>query len=451
MDGKVHSQRSALWRRLRWATAGALALHALLALVVARMPRAPVAKAKADKPTSVSVELRPAPKPLAPPLDPTPAPDDQRRPHAARRERVRSGLAVAPDPKVQARPAGQPAPEAAAQEQPQPPAQLQAVAENRFPWGSPEWRKAEGLEPELSLEGGLPVPASKWAPGWGVSKTLRDPVASLGAFGRAGQGAPREEKGLPVRNPTRDEALTEEKTRVQALLSDFVQDFQARERVRDVRDAYWQGVQDAFTKDFHPQWELRDGKHPGGGLRGAIGEVVDQYARQLTAYGKTGSPLPPGSAIGKQRQLNQEFTGLHAGQRGHEGTVLDVPAPQMMLEALASGADSVDSPFHTKLVVRILLTQTLDGAVEHAELAATSGNPIYDKLALDLAWGLGKGGQLGPPPKDHRRSLWAFDTDFLQMPPIPVAVCAFDGFMPAECYYPFKKKIKAGVRLEAVY
>ena len=118
---------------------------------------------------------------------------------------------------------------------------------------------------------------------------------------------------------------------------------------------------------------------------------------------------------------------------------------------MAAAADSVDSPFHTKLVVRILLTQTLDGAVEHAALAASSGNPIYDKLALDLAWGLGKGGLLGPPPKDHRRSLWAFDTDFLQMPPIPVAGCAFDGFIPKDCYYPFKKSIKAGVKLEAVY
>ncbi len=446
----MHTQRSALWRRLLWAIAGALALHAVLALVamrVPRVPRAPVAKPRSRPPAAVSVELRSAPRPVAPPAEP--APEDEQKPHSSRREKVPSGLAVALDPKVRARPVGKQVPEGAAE--PQPPAQPQAVAENRFPWGSPQWRKAEGLDPEVTPEGGVPVPAPKWAPGWGVSKTLRDPVASLGAFGRAGQGAPREENGLPVRNPTRDEALTEEKTRVQALLSDFVQDFQARERVRDVRDAYWQSVQDAFTNNFHPQWELRDGKHPASGLRGAIGEVVDQYARQLTAYGKTGSPLPPGSTIGKQRELNQEFTGLRAGQRGHEGTVLDLPAPQMTLEALAAAADSVDSPFHTKLVVRILLTQTLDGAVEHAALAASSGNPIYDKLALDLAWGLGKGGLLGPPPKDHRRSLWAFDTDFLQMPPIPVAGCAFDGFIPKDCYYPFKKSIKAGVRLEAVY
>ena len=447
MAGKVHTQRSALWRRLGWATAGALALHALLALVAMRVPRAPVARTKDGKPATVSVVLRPAPKPLEQPAEP--ASDAASRPQASRREEVRSGLAVIPDPKVQARPAGKQVPQGAAQEQA--PAQPQPVAENRFPWGSPEWRKAEGLDPEVTPAGGMPVPASKWAPGWGVSKTLRDPVASLGAFGRAGQGAPREENGLPVRNPTRDEALIEEKTRVQALLSDFVQDFQARERVRDVRDAYWQGVQDALEKEFHPQWDLRDGKHPAGGLRGAIGEVVDQYARQLTAYGKTGSPLPPGSTLAKQRALNQEFTGLQAGQRGLEGTVLDTPAPQMTLEALAAAADSVDSPFHTKLVVRILLTQTIDGAVEHAELAASSGNPIYDELALDLAWGLGKGGQLGPPPKDHRRSLWAFDTDFLQLPPIPVAGCALDGLMPRNCYYPFKKSIKAGVRLEAVY
>jgi hypothetical protein len=442
-------QRSALWRRLRWAIAGALALHALLAVVATRVPRAPAAKPASKPPATVTVELRPAPKPVAPPAEPTP--EDPQKARVRRRETARAGLAVAPDPKVQPRPAGQQLPEAVAPPEPQPPAQPQPVAENRFPWGSPEWRKAEGLDPEVTPEGGLPVPASKWAPGWGVSKTLRDPVASLGAFGRAGQGAPREENGLPVRNPTRDEALTEEKTRVEARLNDYVQDFQARERVRDVRDAYWQGVQDALSNNFHPQWELRDGKHPAGGLRGAIGEVVDQYARQLTAYGKTGSPLPPGSTIGKQRELNEEFIGLRAGQRGLDGTVLDVPAPQLTLEALAAAADSVDSPFHTKLVVRVLLTQTLDGAVEHAELAASSGNPVYDKLALDLAWGLGKGAQLGPPPKDHRRSLWAFDTDFLQMPPIPVAGCALDDFIPKDCFYPFKKSIKAGVRLEAVY
>ena len=98
-----------------------------------------------------------------------------------------------------------------------------------------------------------------------------------------------------------------------------------------------------------------------------------------------------------------------------------------------------------------MLAGEVDGAVEYAEVAASSGNPVYDKLALDLAWGLGKGGQLGPPPKDHRRSLWAFDTDFLQMPPLPVAGCAFDGFLPAQCFYPFKKKVHVGVRLEAVY
>jgi hypothetical protein len=444
---KERQQRAAFRRRLAWASAGALFLHGLLALVAMRAQKAP--RPSLTAPAVVRVELRPAPKAVLP-APPAPAPQPEKSARNQQHPGQRRGLAAA-DPQSQ-RPPG--ASEAGATPEPPPEPKPQAQQQPQYAWGSPEWRRAEGLDEDPAHPGStaLPHAYSRWGPGWGLSKELRDPVASLGRFDRAGKGAPREENGLPVREPTREEKLAEEQTRVEEFVRDFVTDFQAHERVRDVRDAYWQAVQDALEKGFHPGWELRDSKNPGGnGLRGAIGEVVDQYRRQLRAYGERGTPLPGDSAVGARKPLQQEFLGLPSAERGLRGTVLEVPAPQLTLEALAAAGSSGDSPFHTKLLVRVLLTQALDGSIENAELVTSSGSRTYDELALGIAKGLGEIVHLGPPPKDHRRSLWAFDTDFLQMPPMPVAGCALDDFVPKNCFYPFKKSIRAGVHLEAVY
>jgi len=79
-----------------------------------------------------------------------------------------------------------------------------------------------------------------------------------------------------------------------------------------------------------------------------------------------------------------------------------------------------------------------------------SGNHFYDNLALARARAL-LPGTLGVPPKEHRQTLWAFETDFIQIPPFPVFGCALDDFIPRDCVYPLKKMVKSDLRLDAIY
>ena len=447
-------------QRLLLATAGALLLHFALGVALWLAPRGPSREAR-RRAEAISIVLRPAPAPTAPPaVAPIAVPG---RPAAPAQK---GGLAVRPAAATPGAPpvAGSPGTghlrdSAAARATGDAHAAAAPVAAGPTPEadgparGTPSWKKAEGL-----LSDPVPTPLPLEAaprPGlaFGISKTLRAPGASLGAYAREGLGAPSEgPAGMPVRVPSREEALAEEAVRVQARLSGYLDDFQARERVREVRDAYWQSVQDELEHGFEVKWEVRDGDHAPSAARRIAGEIVDQYRRELEAYGRSGSPLESGpGAPGGRQPLRDEFLTLAPEERGLRGTSLERPHAAMTLEALAAAGMGEGSPWHTRLVVRILLTQRTDGAVESARVAASSGNPIYDKLALDKALRLGTSGLLGSPPREHRRSLWAFDTDFLQMPPLPVAGCAFDGFMPAECFYPLKKKVHAGVHLEAVY
>ncbi len=89
-------------------------------------------------------------------------------------------------------------------------------------------------------------------------------------------------------------------------------------------------------------------------------------------------------------------------------------------------------------------------------LAGSSGNKAYDKMALDKAETMTAGesdeDELGPPPKALRRTLWAFESDFSQIPPVPVVGCSFDAyFVPEDCFYPLKKFVKPRVKLRAIY
>ena len=426
-------------RRLLLATAGALLLHFAAGVLLWLLPRGqpPRARRRAE---TISVALRSAPKVAPPAVAPPPS-------LAPRHE---DGLAVrAPDAKGSAPAAVR------ALERRNRGVTPTAPAEEAPARGTLAWQKAEGLLPDQPAAPALPpgaAPAPKSGVAFGIAKALRNPGTSLGRYAREGQGAPRDEAGLPVRVPTREEALAEEEVRVKTRLGDFLADHEARERAVGVRDAYWQSVEDELARGFEVKWAVRDGDHAPSAARRIAGEVVDQYRRELEAYGKSGSPLEGGDAApGGKQALRDEFTTLAPEERGLRGTSLERPHAAMTLEALSAAAMGENSPWHTRLVVRILLTQREGGAVESAFVTASSGNLIYDKLALDKALGLGAGGLLGAPPKDHRRSLWAFDTDFLQMPPLPVAGCSFDGFMPAECAYPLKKKVRVGVHLEAVY
>ena len=55
------------------------------------------------------------------------------------------------------------------------------------------------------------------------------------------------------------------------------------------------------------------------------------------------------------------------------------------------------------------------------------------------------------PPKQGRETLWAFEADFTQVPPLPIAGCALADFVPKDCFYPLQKRVRSRVRLQAIY
>ena len=79
----------------------------------------------------------------------------------------------------------------------------------------------------------------------------------------------------------------------------------------------------------------------------------------------------------------------------------------------------------------------------------TSGNAAYDRLVLGKARSLGTLPS-GPAPL-ARETLWAFETDFTQIPPLPLAGCALDDFIPKNCWHPLQKLQHSRVRLLAIY
>jgi len=48
-------------------------------------------------------------------------------------------------------------------------------------------------------------------------------------------------------------------------------------------------------------------------------------------------------------------------------------------------------------------------------------------------------------------TLWEFETDFTQVPPVPIAGCALDDFIPKNCWVPLQKQIRSRVRLMAIF
>lgn|GEM_PF-1689147 len=299
---------------------------------------------------------------------------------------------------------------------------------------------------------------------FGVSRNLKDPLASLGTnpnadrpgsgmfdngFGRGPQG--------PVREPTQAEKDAAEKALVADRVTGWITDSQAIARAdptRD-RDGYWQDVQDALTKGFDPGWEIRDERGGAGtsSVPNAMRLIAQQYAKSAENYGRTGSPT---AAQPKPQgySMNQDFTNTLAADRGLSGTALDNPLARIQQTGAGLGATSGggNSPWLQRLVVHILLTQHNDGSLDDVSIAGSSGNPVYDQLVLGQARKLSQRGLLGAPPKDHRRTIWAFETDFEQAPPMPVAGCKISGSMlPTDCFYPFKRSVSSRVRLEAVY
>jgi hypothetical protein len=380
-------------RRLLFAFVVALLVHAgAVGLFALLLRRAPVS----HKPPPLVVELRSPKRKPVPPL-PSVSPSSP-APPAPDVEPVRPG-------------AGAPASAAAA-----PPAALPAAPTVSLP-AAPTAGLPLAPAPSASdaKAADAPNPATRGGmPGVRFSLELRDQGVLLqGGPKGGGAGGPGQSNGL-VREQSAEEKLAEEKTVVEARIHGWVKDNSARQRADAPRDAYWQGIQDQMVADFHVDWDVLDKGGRRGGVASAIGTAAEEWQHAAAAYGKTG------------------------------GVSDSAVAP------LARGAGAQDGAFHHRLVTFVMVTQAEDGRVQEIHIEGGSGNRFYDNLALARARALSPG-TLGVPPKEHRQTLWAFETDFIQIPPLPVFGCTLDGFIPSDCVYPLKKMVKTNLRLEAIY
>jgi len=418
-------------RRFLYALVGALAVHALLVLALSRAPKPPPRAA----PSRVAVELRFA-ETVKPPTETPKAAPRPAAPLSARASRA-SEVHPSASPQPSAGASGAASPTAA------PPPPSANVPHDEA------WLRAEGLGPaQKPLQ-------------FGLVKTLKDPLAALGPSAqgdRPGAGTWNNGYGQgpqgPVRVPSREEALAEEKTRVEGMVQGWIADDQAFARARDDRDGYWQDVQDQLEKGFAPGWALLDDR-PGNSTSAVphgLRALATDYSAAAGNYGKSGSPIAPGQkAPGvPSKTLNDDLLTALPGDRGLSGTPMDnnMAAVHQMQNG---GGGMANNSSGTQLIAHVLLTQRPDGVLDDVTLAGSSGNPAYDALALTQARTLGKRGMLGAPPKDRRRTLWAFVADFKRGSLLPS--CGLDvNFLPAECSYPAKKmNVHSRVKLEAVY
>jgi hypothetical protein len=408
-------------RRLRFVAAFAVAvlLHALLALVISKLPR-PAREQRATAPSRVlSVELRELPR-------------------AGAESRPGTKHATAAPAHAESRPAP-----------------LPAVAKKGPDGARTSGKPLAGAEDAVHARPGSPggpeeavlgKPGEKprWAPGWGLSLTLRDPGATLGGSSPAPDPLPG-----PVHVPSRAEALAEEQGRVQARVESWLQEDAARLRVKDAREGYWQMLQDKLEHGFKVEWSIIDKDSRRPSLANMVGTAAQEWQRAAAAYGKGGNPSGGADAEGARKPLGEELPQLPAAERGFraDSPLANPLNPQVMVLGGSSGGAGV-----MRLTAQVLIAQGDDGSVIDVELRVQSGNSFYDRLALERARALGKDGTLGRPPHGHRRSLWSFETNFTQIPPFPIAACALDELLiPRECSYPLKKTVKSRLRLEALY
>ena len=277
-----------------------------------------------------------------------------------------------------------------------------------------------------------------------VTTVLRDPLATLDPHG----GPRPEPRQGPVHVPTREEALIEEKTRVEATLHGWMDDYLAQDRAEQPHDVYWHDMQEALAKNFDVDFDVskREADRPTGSVREAFGA----YQRAAESYGRTGSAY--GDA--QHRSLNESIaTGpVPAGDRGFAGTPLEGAKAAADMQLLAQAAFGEGSRWNKKLVVLIQIVQDPDGKIQAAQITTTSGNKTYDRAALTQVRKVAGKGLLGTPPSGRRRTVWAFETDFSTMPPLPIGGCTLDAlFVPSECYYPLKRTVRTRIHLQAIY
>ena len=385
-------------QRLRAALAGALAFHALVLLALMLLPRAKDVAPHASK--RLRVELRKISRDGGPP---------------AREDKA------APKPVASYKPAA-PASRGAA------PAEAPISGEEDAPeserW-SRGWRVAEGID----------------RPGGGASLRLDRPEDALSP----GTGQQADVLPGPVREKSRDEKLAEEKTAVERRIEGWVSDVKAKERAQ-TRDDYWQVVEDALHRGFEPGWDVLE-QGPRKTPSSTLGALVETWKKQAAAYGTSGNPfagLP--DAPGARKPLTAEFLELANEDRGLGSVSL---GRMLHLGVLSAAATASGQIWHYRLVASVRITQREDGSLFAIELLGTSGNASYDRLVLRQARSLGQL-QLGPP-RQGLATLWAFETEFSQIPPLPVVGCALDDFIPKNCWHPLQKLAHSRVRLLAIY
>jgi len=276
-----------------------------------------------------------------------------------------------------------------------------------------------------------------------VQIDLDHPAAQLGP------GRPQPAPLGPVRVPTQAEARAEEQRRVEGRVGGWLSEDKARDRAGPGRDGSWQSLEDALAKGFSPGWEIVD-EGPVAQQKSLLRGVLDAWQKQAESYGKGGNPYAGSKdAPGAQHELAGDLPRLANDDRGLGSRSLE-GFGGFWLGAGIGGGSSADSGFTQRLVSLVRVTQREDGSIVAIELAGSSGNLLYDKIVLKKAYAL-RSLQLSPP-KQGLESLWAFETRFTRVPPMPIAGCALDeSFLPKDCWYPLQKRTESSVHLQAIY
>jgi len=380
--------------RLCLAAAGALALHALLLLGLMLLPRPPVVVPPRKV---VPIDLRR----ISPPGR---APASEQKAPALPQPTAKAKAIPGPGPTQ--------TPSAETPPQPAPPA-----------W-SRDWRTAEGIDGS-----------------GGLSLRLDHPERALEPGGdRQSDGS----AGL-VREKSPEARLAEEKAVVQKRLEGWASDVKAKARAQ-ARDEYWQSIEDALGRGFNPGWDVLD-QAPRNAAGSFLRGFIESWKRQAQAYGRAGNPSADPGGPGAHKPLHDEFIELANEDRGlgsvSLGTKLQ-PLGVVRAEAAVSG-----NAWSYRLVALVRITQREDGSLFSIELRGTSGSAAYDRLVLGQARSLATL-QLGPP-RQGLETLWAFETDFSQIPPVPIVGCSLQDFIPKNCWHPLQKLVHSRVRLLAIY
>ena len=263
-----------------------------------------------------------------------------------------------------------------------------------------------------------------------------------------GPGRPQPAPLGPVRVPTPEEARAEEQESVQQRVEGWLSETKAHERAGPGRDVSWQTLEDALGKGFAPGWDVLDSGSPTvekGPLKGAI----EAWKKQAATYGKSGNPFAGAKdGPGVPHELARDLVVLDNEARGLGGHSLEGFGGWWLGAGI--GNEGSDTGFTHRLVSMVRITQRRDGSIVAIELAGSSGNLVYDKIVLKKAYALSL--LHLAPPKQGLESLWAFETRFTRVPPMPIAGCALDeSFLPRNCWYPLQKRSESSVHLQALY